>query len=238
MWQFSQTVDGLRDACLAFNTPITGGNVSFYNETSGMGIYPTPVVGMVGMVESESRLTTSCFRRPGDLLILLGSEAVGLGGSEYLEVFHGRVEGIPVPVDLALEVRVQRFLSKIVGRGWVESAHDCSEGGLLVTALESALTARPLLGFELSAGGDLSAHCALFGEGPSRVLLSVAEGNLHSLISLATEQGILIKTCGRVTSGSIRVVYNGNDLFSANSDEVSCTWDRALERFKFSGEVR
>ena len=97
MWQFSQTVDGLREACLAFNTPITGGNVSFYNETSGTGIYPTPVVGMVGTVENESRLTPSCFRHPGDLLILLGGEVVGLGGSEYLEVFHELVAGIPVP---------------------------------------------------------------------------------------------------------------------------------------------
>jgi phosphoribosylformylglycinamidine synthase subunit PurL len=238
MWQFSQTVDGLRDACLTFNTPITGGNVSFYNETNGVGIYPTPVVGMVGILESESRLTPSCFRRPGDLLILLGSEAVGLGGSEFLEVFHGCVEGIPVSVDLALEVRVQRFLSEIIGRGWVQSAHDCSEGGLLVTALESALAARPLLGFELSAGGDSYAHQAFFGEGPSRVLLSVTEEALDPLVSLANEQGILIKTCGRVTSGSIRVVYNGVELLSTKSAEVSCAWDRALERWKFGGEIR
>ena len=146
MWQFSQTVDGLREACLAFNTPITGGNVSFYNETSGTGIYPTPVVGMVGTVENESRLTPSCFRRPGDLLILLGGEVVGLGGSEYLEVFHERVAGIPVPVNLDFELRVQKFLADTIGRGWIQSAHDCSEGGLLVTALESALTAQLSVG--------------------------------------------------------------------------------------------
>ena len=237
MWQFSQTVDGLREACLAFNTPITGGNVSFYNETSGAGIYPTPVVGMVGIVENESRLTPSCFRRPGDLLILLGREVVGLGGSEYLEVFHGRVAGIPVPVNLDFELQVQKFLIDTIGRGWIQSAHDCSEGGLLATALESALTAQLRLGFELSAGGGDPAHKALFGEGPSRVLVTVAEEALDLLLTLAGERGIPAKMCGRVTSGSIRVVYNDAELLSMKGDEVSCAWDRALERWNFRGEA-
>jgi hypothetical protein len=95
-----------------------------------------------------------------------------------------------------------------------------------------------MLGFELSASGDLYAHRALFGEGPSRVLLSVTEAALDPLVRLANLRGILIKTCGRVTSGSIRVVYNGAELLSTESDEVSCAWDRALEKWKFDGEIR
>ncbi len=149
MWQFSQTIDGIRDACVAFGAPITGGNVSFYNETNGIGIYPTPVIGMVGMVENESLITPSAFQRPGDQLLLAGPAEVRLAGSEYLELFEGRVEGIPVPVDLDVEKKVQAFVAEAIRAGLISSAHDCSEGGLLVTSLESALLAEPFLGVEL-----------------------------------------------------------------------------------------
>ena len=146
MWQFSQTIDGIRDACEVFGTPITGGNVSFYNETKGIGIYPTPVIGMVGIVENEALITPSAFQRPGDLLLLAGPGDVRLAGSEFLELFEARVEGIPAPVDLELEKKVQAFVSEAIRGGLISSAHDCSEGGLLVTALECALMAEPILG--------------------------------------------------------------------------------------------
>jgi phosphoribosylformylglycinamidine (FGAM) synthase-like enzyme len=97
MWQFSQTIDGIRDACEAFGTPITGGNVSFYNETNGIGIYPTPVIGMVGIVESEALITSSAFQRPGDLLLLAGPSDVRMAGSEFLELFEARSKEFPLP---------------------------------------------------------------------------------------------------------------------------------------------
>src|SRR5262249_606208 len=108
MWQFARTIDGMRGACEAFGTPITGGNVSFYNETKGTGVFPRPVIGMVGIVESAELLTPAAFRAPGDVLVLLGprnAASVRLGGSEYLEVFERRVEGEPAPVDLEAERR-------------------------------------------------------------------------------------------------------------------------------------
>ena len=230
MWQFSQTVDGIREACQALGTPITGGNVSFYNETNGIGVYPTPVIGMVGIVERESHITPAAFREAGDVVLLLGPEEVSLAGSEYLEVFHNRVEGVPVPVRLELEKRIESFLGNAVREGWVRSAHDCSEGGLLVTALESALLAYPRLGIELRISSPLMPHQALFGEGPSRVVLSAPEQNLQKLLDRAREMGVLLRPCGRVTSlKEVRVVYNDADILSVQVAAIFETWDRALE---------
>jgi phosphoribosylformylglycinamidine synthase len=229
MWQFSQAVDGIRDACEAFNTPITGGNVSFYNETCGVGIYPTPVMGMIGPVEHERLVTPSTFRRPGDILILLGPEKVSLAGSEYLEVFHGRVEGVPIAVDLDLEKRVQSFVTRAIREGLICSAHDCSEGGLLVAVVESALAARPMRGMELSLDSALAPLMALFGEGPSRILVSVPAEKATRILDWAQEERIPAGACGQVTDASLRVVYNKEELLSMLSAEVFDPWDREME---------
>jgi phosphoribosylformylglycinamidine synthase II len=223
MWQFSQTIDGIRDACEAFGTPITGGNVSFYNETNGIGIYPTPVIGMVGIVESEALITSSAFQRPGDLLLLAGPSDVRMAGSEFLELFEARVEGIPAPVDLNLEKKVQAFVAGAIRGGLISSAHDCSEGGLLVTALECALLAEPFLGVELRVNCSSAPHQALFGEGPSRILITASEENALSLHHLARQQGVV--------RGSIRVMYNGSEILSMPTQEVFDCWDEALGRF-------
>jgi phosphoribosylformylglycinamidine synthase len=229
MWQFSRAVEGIREACELFGTPITGGNVSFYNETKDVGIFPTPVIGMIGIVEKEAFVTSCAFQRPGDLILLLGPEAVSFGGSEYLEWFHGRIGGVPAPIDLGLEKKVQDFLSRAIRRGAVQSAHDCSEGGLLVAALESALLATPALGVDLRVAGELPPHRALFGEGPSRILLSVLPEKTEELLDLANEEGIPLRRCGRVTPGNMRFVYNGVEIVSMNDGEIFARWDQALE---------
>ena len=216
MWQFAQTIEGIRTACDAFGTPITGGNVSFYNETRGVGVYPTPVIGMVGIVESAALVTRSAFRSEGDVVLLVGPSGPGtiaLGGSEYLELFRGKVEGTPAAVDLELEKRVQAFLTGAIRRGWIRSAHDCSEGGLLATALESALLSGAGLGVELLLEGSMEPHRALFGEGPSRVIVSVSSGTLGSVLEHARAETVPLAVCGRVTSGWVRVVYNSRQEF-------------------------
>jgi len=229
MWQFSQAIDGIRDACEAFGTPITGGNVSFYNETNGVGIFPTPVIGMVGLVESEDHLTTAALKQTGDQLLLLGSEETCLAGSEYLEIVHRRIEGPSAPLDIELEKEVQQFLLHAIRRGWIRSAHDCSQGGLLMAALESSFLAEQPLGVDLELAGDCGAHRSLFGEGPSRILITVSPGDLHEVMASAGERKVPLRTCGQATSGTIRVVYNDRVIVQENRTVLFEAWDRALE---------
>jgi phosphoribosylformylglycinamidine (FGAM) synthase-like enzyme len=232
MWQFAETIEGIRSACEAFGTPITGGNVSFYNETRGTGIYPTPVIGMVGIVERMEYVTPSAFQATGDRVLLVGpnqADAVRLAGSEYLELFCGRVAGTPVPVDLDLEKRVQAFVADMIRRGWIRSAHDCSEGGLVPTVVESCLNAEPRLGAELRLAAPGDAHRTLFGEGPSRVVISVSEETLTAILNEAKARRVPLEIIGRVAAGDVRVVYNGEELLSATIDEIFAAWDRALE---------
>ncbi len=130
MWQFSNVIDGMRDACTHFQVPITGGNVSFYNETEGEGIFPTPVVGLVGVLEDRTRRVTHHFKEKGDLICLLGATSEEIGGSEYLKVVHGRIDGKPPKLDLGVESALQDLVRKAGARGLLRSAHDLSDGGL------------------------------------------------------------------------------------------------------------
>src|SRR5206468_2152825 len=130
---------------------------------------------------------------------------------------------------LVLEKKVQDFLSRAIRGGGVQSAHDCSEGGLLVAALESALIAKPVLGFDLGVEGELPPHRALFGEGPSRILLSVLPKKAEELLDLANEEGIPLLRCGKVTPADLRVVYNGGEVVSVNIGGMFDRWDQALE---------
>ena len=145
MWQFAETVDGIAAACQALGIPVTGGNVSFYNETLGQAILPTPVVGVVGLLEDAERRTTQWFKEAGDVIVLLGEPEGRLGGSEYLLTFHGRLAGTPAPLDLGRERAVQAACLAIIEAGCVRSAHDCAEGGLAVAIAECCVTGpRPL----------------------------------------------------------------------------------------------
>jgi phosphoribosylformylglycinamidine synthase len=229
MWQFSSVVDGIRDACEALGTPITGGNVSFYNETNGAGVFPTPVIGMIGVIEDLNYVTPSALQRAGDVLLLLGPEEARLTGSEYLELFQGRIEGAPAPVDLKLEKKVQEFLAAAIRKGWVRSAHDCSEGGLLMAALESALTAKPRLGLELNVRSDYPPHRGLFGEGPSRILLTVTEDCLNQIEGMAQAAGVPLRVVGRVVPDTLRVLYNGEEVVSMPIAELFDAWHGAFE---------
>ena len=140
MWQFAQTVDGIAAACEALGIPVTGGNVSFYNETLGRAILPTPVIGVVGLLEDAERRTTQWFKEEGDVVVLLGEPGGQLGGSEYLQTVHGRLGGVPAPLDLERERAVQAACLAAIEAGFVRSAHDCAEGGLAVALAECCVT--------------------------------------------------------------------------------------------------
>ena len=176
-WQLALACRGIGDACRALGTPVTGGNVSLYNETltpqGSQAIYPTPVIGMVGLIPDLKCICGQGWQQEGDLIYLLGSQALtSLGGSEYLAVIHQQVTGRPAPVDLELEKRVQAACRHGIRQGWVRSAHDCSEGGLAVALAEACLSGGR--GATLSlAPGSLRWDQALFGEGSSRILVSV-----------------------------------------------------------------
>ena len=183
MWQFIMAVEGIAEACRTFDVPVVSGNVSLYNETNGLSIYPTPILGMVGLVECEADITTQWFKQAGDIILLIGETREDIGGTEYLKILHSRELGMPPWLDLEREQAVQHCVLTLIQKGWVQSAHDCSEGGLLVTLAECCLT-HPLTPFGANitlAHERLRLDALLFGETPSRIVISVKENYLSQV---------------------------------------------------------
>ncbi len=203
-YQLEQAIRGMAEACRALGTPVISGNVSLYNETSGDPVYPTPVVGMLGVLDDVTRHVGAAFREPGDAVVLLGATALegdvaDIGASEYLREVHGVVAGRP-RIDLDLEARVQAAAREAIERGLVRSAHDCSHGGLAVTLAQCAIMGG--LGFDgddIAPRGRLDA--ALFGERQSRIVVTTKPADLDALLALAERHGVPSITLGRVTSG-------------------------------------
>src|SRR4030095_1208688 len=174
LWQFKEAVAGLAEACRALDIPVVGGNVSFYNETLGQAILPAPVIGMAGLIDEADSRRTQWFEADGDRIALLGPDDVSLGGSEYLWLVYGRVAGRLAPLDLGQERRVHEACRAAIAAGLLRGAHDCAEGGLAVTVAESCVSGPRLLGAEIDLpAGTQRADLLLFGEGPSRVVVSV-----------------------------------------------------------------
>ena len=200
-WQFTRALEGIKDACLAFDTPVTGGNVSFYNESSGAAIYPTPVVGMVGLLEDTENMVTPSFKEEGHLLFLLGSGRPSLDAGEYLKVFHGLTAGEPPEPDLAGERKVQEALVHLAGRKLLASAHDLAEGGLAAAVTEGAIMGR--LGAEVwlpeaEKEEEDFLLSFLFGEGCPLVLISVTAENLKEISKYLQEKEVPLRPVGRV----------------------------------------
>jgi phosphoribosylformylglycinamidine synthase len=207
-FQFREACRGIGDACRAFDTPVTGGNVSFYNESPLGAIDPTPTVGMVGLLEDVAKRAGSHFTAPGDLVCLVGETRGHLGGSAYWAEVRGCVGGAPPPVDLAAERRLQRFLVEAIGAGLVRSAHDASDGGLGV-ALAEACIGGPYAGRTLGARLDLRGYAPglapiglLFGEDHGRVVLSLPFERRHAFADVARRHGVRVFGAGRVTEAT------------------------------------
>ena len=208
-YQLEQCIRGMADACRALDVPVVSGNVSLYNETSGVAVYPTPVVGMLGLIEDVSRVVPMAFQEEGNAVFLLGVEALrgdanDLAGSEYLKLAHdGLIAGRP-SIDIDLEVRVQRLCREAAGGGLLKSAHDCSRGGLAVALAECCIAGGyGLDAREVAIEGRLDA--ALFGEAPSRIVVSTVDSD--ALLALAREQGVPLLPLGSV--GGDRLVFGG-----------------------------
>jgi phosphoribosylformylglycinamidine synthase len=233
MWQFSQAVDGIAEACRALDVPITGGNVSLYNETDGQAIYPTPVLGVVGVLDDVSHVLTRVFPEADLEIVLLGDPAGGLGGSEYLKQHHGLVRGTPSPVDLDRERALQALLVEAAGQRWIRSAHDGSDGGLAVTLAEccvesDAVGAQVDLPHWDGADDRFGVVQALFGEAPSRVIVSVAAGHRDQLLSSARERSVPAAVIGSTGGDRIRVAVAGQPVADIGIDEAERAWGQGL----------
>jgi phosphoribosylformylglycinamidine synthase len=230
LWQFAEAVEGIAEACRALDLPVVGGNVSFYNETSGQAVLPTPVIGVVGVLEDAARHATQWFRSAGERVALLGPETVSLGGSEYLWALHGILAGELAPLDLGLERRVQAAVRAAVGADLVTAAHDCSEGGLAVALAEACVSGPHPIGCEVSVAGSGRLDEALFGEGPSRVVVSVAPARAREFEALMAESAIPWHWIG--TTGGSRLSIRGPEGrgLDVALDRIDDAWRNGFER--------
>jgi len=237
MWQFAQVIDGMTRACEELEIPITGGNVSFYNETLGEGIYPTPVVGVVGVIEEVEKTVGFEFRGPGRAVVLLRGTEPGdstdaeaeFGSSEYAQEILGMVWGFPPALELNGEATLQKCIVKLVGEGLIESAHDCSDGGLAVALAESAFPNGIGARIELASGG-LAAEFLLFGEDASRILISCARERVGRIQELALEYGVAADVLGETVPDKIEIAVDGRAVVAATVSELKDAWAGALER--------
>jgi phosphoribosylformylglycinamidine synthase II len=226
MWQFAEVVRGISDACSQLGTPVTGGNVSFYNETRGRAIYPTPVIGMLGVLESYTSAIGMAFVRDGDHIVLLGStEASDFGGSEYSKVVHGIVAGHPPRLDLTVERNLHRLLHAGAEKRLLASAHDVSGGGLAVTLAESAVGRRHGFTVDISESAPgAEAHAALFSESPSRAVVSCSQEQLGPLVELAGQCRVPARVIGKVGGDNLdfgAVMWPLSDAVDAFEDSLA-----------------
>ncbi|MDD5635938.1 MAG: phosphoribosylformylglycinamidine synthase subunit PurL, partial [Atribacterota bacterium] len=202
-WQLVQAIKGLSEACKFFNTPIISGNVSLYNENDGKPIDPTPVIGMVGIINNYNRICTLDFKNENDIIFLLGETRDELGGSEYLELIHQKKCGQPPALSLLMEKKIQDFCRMMIEKDLLVSAHDCSLGGLAISLAESCINGG--LGAEIELETNIRSDCSLFGESQSRIIVSVHHENTGKLIKFAQKEGIPIKKIGHVKGDNLKI---------------------------------
>ncbi len=259
MWQFSETIDGLAEACTTLGTPITGGNVSFYNETLGKSTYPTPVIGVLGILDDASHVVKIAFRNEGDIIIILNGSASTVGAqhaapllgtqrefssSEYSKTIASVVAGEPPAIDLAAEKRLIDCLIALAADGTVQSAHDISDGGLAVTLAESCFAsapasssvgaglALPALGATINFTDDPPpAEAALFNERGARAIVSVTPSKLAAVLHTARQYNVAARELGQVTrDGSFRIEHKGRAVIDSSIATLQDAWAHSLER--------
>jgi phosphoribosylformylglycinamidine synthase len=245
-WQLREAVEGAAEACRAFGTPVTGGNVSLYNESPAGAVDPTPTIAMVGLVEDERHITTQFFKQSGDEIILLGEIGDDLGASHFMKVCHGRKEGLPPRLNIELELAVQNVVREMIRAGFITSAHDCSEGGLAVALAESCFNPNHLLGAEVdldveaavptapsNTAGDTPASTPLrtdqilFNEAQSRIVISLGPENVAAATDLLEKRKIPFHRLGVVGGDTLSIQANGQ-LFSWPIAELYDDWFNSI----------
>jgi phosphoribosylformylglycinamidine synthase len=237
MWQFAKAVEGIGAACRALDVPITGGNVSLYNETDGKAIYPTPIIGVVGLLERADRCVSRRFQRSGDALVLLGEGRGELGGSEYLKVVHDLVRGEPPAIDLDAERALQELLVALATERLIHSAHDCSDGGLAVALAESCFDTQgmgaevSIPGVDVARDAALNTAAALFGESASRVLVSVVPEDATAVLERAASLNVPARIIGQTGGNLLRIAVAGQMAIDMSIHEAERVWNAAIERY-------
>jgi phosphoribosylformylglycinamidine synthase len=242
MRSFSDVVDGMKEACEMFETPVVSGNVSFYNETEGRGILPTPTIGMIGLIEDTRKIVTQGFKNEGDVIALLGATRDDLSVSEYARTILGQTtdeliaSGRVPQLDLVLEKLVQDTCLNLNDAGLLKSAHDCSDGGLSVAIVESCFSSlgRDAVGavIDIQSAG-LASHALLFGESPSRIVISFAPGNADKVNDLVGDCPFAL--IGRVADDVLRISIDGGEVVSSPVADLEAIWETSLEKRLESG---
>ena len=226
-WQFVGAIKGMSKACEKFGTPVTGGNVSFYNQSTIGGkdeaVFPTPTIGMLGIVDNKNHQTTLAFKDKGHMIFLIGKTYNDIASSEYLYSYH-KVKASPAPYfDLEEEYRMQQALATLIQLNLVQSAHDVSDGGLFITLLESAMPRN--LGFDITTDAEIRSDAFLFGESQGRVVVTVSPSRETPFIDFMVENGIPFTTLGHVTKSEVRV----DDISFGFISDLKKVYDNALE---------
>ncbi len=240
MAQLVEAIEGLGEACRHFETPITGGNVSLYNETLGQGIDPTPVIGVVGVIDNMDVPVGNVFRSSGRKIVLLGGLLPGgaskdaqlqrrFGSSQYAKVLLRRVWGLPPALDMDYEKRVQQATREIVRAGLAESVHDVSDGGLAVAVAECTFGPERI-GARLELQSEIAGQYLLFHEAPSRLLLSVEDSQLRRVLDVARQYSVEAPVVGETQPGRLEILISGEQVIDAPAQELYETWDRSLEK--------
>jgi phosphoribosylformylglycinamidine synthase len=236
MWQFSQTIDGITKACEELEIPVTGGNVSFYNETLGEGIYPTPVLGVVGILDDVRKTAKMHFASTGRTIVLLrAGEAADIndvesefGSSEYAKEILGALWGYPPDLDLEKEAALQKAVIELIQEGLVDSVHDCAEGGLAVALAEKAFAKGVGARVNLASNG-LPAEYVLFGEDASRILLSCDPESVARVQQIAGQHGIFADVIGETIPGPVEIAIDERVVVSAPISVLNEHYESALE---------
>ncbi|HXX43354.1 MAG TPA: phosphoribosylformylglycinamidine synthase subunit PurL [Candidatus Acidoferrales bacterium] len=239
MWQFTEAIEGIAEACRVLESPITGGNVSFYNETLGKPIYPTPILGVLGLMEDADCALGSAFRSEGDAILLLdaGRPASSaeetrceFSSSEYAKTIHGIVAGAPPAIDLAAEKNLIECLVALASEKAIRSAHDVSDGGLAVTLAECCFESNGLSNDAKLDASESPAEIALFGERGARAVVSVSPALLARVESIAAQWKVAAQRIGKVTRGEFRVEYNGAAVIHGSADSFRQVWSKSLAK--------
>ena len=237
MWSFSEVMDGMSEACRAFNTPVVSGNVSFYNETEGRGILPTPVIGMVGLIEDVRRVVQHGFKASGDIIALLGVTNDDLSISEFAATIEGRTtdemirDGRVPALDLELEKIVQETCLRAAERGLLRSAHDCSDGGLAVALAECCFSSlnREAIGAEVDLTGTLPTEAQLFSESPSRIIVSFDEAARGQMEEIAASTNCPLMILGRTGGADLSITADGEEVVRLSIAELEAAWRTSLK---------
>jgi phosphoribosylformylglycinamidine (FGAM) synthase-like enzyme len=237
MWQFSQVIDGITKACEELEIPITGGNVSFYNETLGEGIYPTPVLGVVGILEDVNTATSPHFRETGRAIVLLrGSEPgdavdaeIEFGSSEYAKEILGELWGFPPALELEKEAGLQKAIVELIRGGLVESAHDCSEGGLAVALAQVSFAKGVGCDVDLKSH-DLAPEFVLFAEDASRIVVSCDPAQVARIKEVAAKHGVSVDLLGETASDRVEIKVDGRPAIAVSVEGLCDEYEGALER--------